>query len=129
MAEPATVTVKVEMTLLDMLIKQCQKDSKEWFPKAADTTSTNPEERRRAIVHHALALAGEAGEVADWVKKLDRGSYDITSEIFQRSVKEEIVDVFIYVLNLAGAFEMDLLKAYLTKREKNVQRFAGGKGR
>jgi NTP pyrophosphatase (non-canonical NTP hydrolase) len=119
----AEASVRVELTLLDILVKQCVKDSTEWFPEAADATATDLEARRRAGMHHALALCGEAGEVANWMKKMDRGSYDFDNEIFQHSIKEEIVDVFIYILNLAGLFEMDLLKAYVSKRDKNVKRF------
>jgi NTP pyrophosphatase (non-canonical NTP hydrolase) len=119
----AEASVRMELTLLDMLVKQCAKDSTEWFPEAADASATDPEARRRAVMHHTLALCGEAGEIANLVKKMDRGSYDIDSEVFQRSVKEEIADVFTYLLNLAGLFEMDLLRAYMSKRDKNVKRF------
>lgn len=117
------VTLKVEMTLLDVLVKQCLKDSKDWFPGTANASSGQAGDIQRALIHHSLSLCGEAGELANLIKKVDRGQFDVTSIMFQNDAREELVDVFIYVLNLAGLLGMDLLKEYLKKRDKNSARF------
>lgn len=120
MAEPIT---EAKMNLLDVLVKQCIKDSADWFPEAANAMATDPTQRVRALVHHCLALSGEVGELANLVKKVDRGSVDLTGIVFLHDASEELVDVFIYVLNLAGILGVDLLQGYLKKRDKNVARF------
>lgn len=116
--------MEARMSLLDMLVQQCIKDSQEWFPEAANAMATDPVQRVRALVHHSLSLCGEAGELANLIKKVDRGSYDITNVVFTEDASEELVDAFIYVLNLAGILGVDLLRGYLKKRDKNVKRFS-----
>jgi|SRR5882724_2551730 len=123
MAEPQ-VGMRIQMNLLDVLAAQCAKDSKEWFPEAANAASTNPEELTRALIHHSLAMCGEVGEVANLVKKVDRGTVDITNIVFQNDIHEELTDVFIYLLNLVALLKIDLLKEYMKKRDKNVKRFS-----
>jgi len=113
----------VNMSLLDVLVKQCIRDSAEWFPEAANAATTDPKVLVRALAHHTLSLCGEAGELANLVKKVDRGTVDITNIVFQSDAREELTDVFIYVLNIAGILGMDLLQEYLRKRDKNVARF------
>lgn len=117
----AEVKVAVQMDLLKVIAKQCGRDSQDWFPAVS---SGEPEAVRRAVIHHALSLAGEVGEVANLVKKMDRGSVDLTNIVFQEDLQEEITDVFIYLMNLVDILGMDLLKAYLAKRDKNVLRFS-----
>ncbi len=73
------------------------------------------------------ALAGEVGEAANLVKKVVRsavyGHGTLRLEDVRRDVEEEITDVFIYVLTIAGLLGMDLEKAYFEKLEKNERRF------
>jgi NTP pyrophosphatase (non-canonical NTP hydrolase) len=95
---------------------QCVQDSIRWF---GDTvTDTN------AIPHHTLALAGEVGELANIVKKIDRGSLNGRAPVVRHMMAMELTDVFIYVLNLAGIMGIDLEEAYKIKRAENEQRFS-----
>jgi hypothetical protein len=48
------------------LARQCQKDSKRWFPDTSED-----------LVFMALAIGGEVGEVQGIVKKAARGSLDL----------------------------------------------------
>jgi len=114
---------QVPAHLLNQLQRQCVHDSKRWFPTAIPIDSPEQADQIKALMHHTLSLCGEAGEVANIVKKIDRGSLDFAAEITQHDLAEELTDVFIYVLNLAGILGIDLLAQYMAKRNKNIARF------
>lgn len=84
--------------------------SKAWFPQTADS-----------LDHHVLAMCGEAGEVANVVKKLQRGSFDEATA--RELLKGELADVFIYLLNCAAILEIDLAEEYFKKQQFNLGRF------
>lgn len=96
-------------TLGDM-IEQCLEDSDRWFPETSGD-----------ITFLVLAMMGEAGEAANLVKKVWRESH--TWEQVDDALKEEIVDVLIYLCNLMGALRMDPFEIYNKKRAYNVSRF------
>ena len=102
-------------TLLRDLAKQCVEDSERWF---GDSGKVND------IVHHSLGLAGETGEFIELVKKVDRGSYKLNDPAVRSRLGDELADVFIYVLNLAGVLGVDLLAEYNRKRTFNEERFS-----
>lgn len=96
---------------------QCVQDSDRWF---GDTMQWHT---LRGLVHHALSLSGEAGEVANIVKKIDRGSFDIRDATVRHDLMMELTDVYVYLLNLAGLLGFDLEKTYEIVRGKNEARF------
>lgn len=108
-------------TTLAEIVQQCGEDSRAWFPKVYALTDIE------ALAHHALAACGEAGELANNVKKVWRGSR--TLEEAREDIVEEAMDVFIYVMNV---FEMlgivDPVELYNYKRSLNVTRFASRGG-
>lgn len=81
-----------------------------WFPDTAID-----------LGHHALALAGEVGEVANIVKKIQRGSLDISEG--RELLKGELADVFIYLLNCCAIAKIDLAEEYFKKQSFNERRF------
>lgn len=95
------------------LIKQCQRDSERWFPHIA-----------KDLVHQALSLCGEAGEVANLVKKVQRGSLSILDA--RDTIGEEAVDVLIYLCMIFAILEVDPTEIYKEKRAKNELRFGTG---
>lgn len=101
-----------DQNLLVSLRDQCVRDSNIWFPGQSQT-----------LMHHTLALCGEVGELANIVKKIDRGSLTLESEIVRHDLESETADVLIYLLNVFGLLEVDPLKAYMTKRTFNDKRF------
>lgn len=109
-----SVDVSKEVNLLVHLARQCESDSGKWFPGAGGS-----------LAHHVLALCGEVGELANIVKKVERGSLTIDSEIVMLDIESELADVFTYLLNIAALRNIDLFKAYLKKRDYNVKRFGG----
>lgn len=59
-------------------------------------------------VYPALGLAGEAGEVAEKVKKLVRDDEGQVSEDKLEDVKKELGDVLWYVSQIASEFDLSL---------------------
>jgi len=74
-----------------------------------------------------LALVGEVGEFTNIVKKIKRehGSNGNFRHDLMPGLREELVDVFIYLLILSIALKMDLPKEYYDKMKKNEERFKG----
>lgn len=54
------------------------------------------------VIYPSLGLTGEAGEVADKVKKVIRDDKDIHDEGIRHAIAEEIGDVLWYVATLAN---------------------------
>lgn len=102
---------------LNALALQCHEDSDKWFGDIVDIDG------ERAIVHHALSLCGEAGELANLVKKVDRGSLDLNDPSTRIKLAGELTDVFVYTLNLAYLLRVDLERSYLHIRANNETRF------
>ena len=75
-----------------------------------------------ALVHNVLSLAGEVGELANLVKKYERGdfSYDRLMEL----VPGELADVLIYLMKISYQAGVDLESAFLDKLAENERRFA-----
>jgi NTP pyrophosphatase (non-canonical NTP hydrolase) len=91
---------------------QCMEDSKRWFPDVAPS-----------LPHHVLSLAGEVGELANLVKKIERGSLSFKDAKVRFDVAMEVTDVYIYLLNTAALLNIDLEQAYAVKRAENIRRF------
>ncbi len=85
-------------------------DSKHYFP-----------DYEQGPLYLSNAMAGEAGEVCNWVKKFERGDFDKV-ELRER-LMGELADVLIYLVMLAEEMEISLQAAYDTKKEFNEQRY------
>ena len=73
-----------------------------------------------------IALTGEMGEFANLVKKISRErkiTMEVPSKEMMESLKEELIDCFIYIIILSNILEVDIEKEYLKKTELNHQRF------
>ena len=68
-----------------------------------------------------LGLAGEVGELANLTKKIVRGDYNYDDKLPE--IKEEAVDIFIYLLKLINQMDIDIEKEYMKKIQKNKERF------
>lgn len=112
--------------LLNELAEQCLSDSQRWFPDVCPQPTDTSRQTVMHIIHHTVAMFGEVGEFANIVKKIERGSLDFDDLKTRFQLRDELVDVLIYLLNIAGILEIDLLDAYNVKREFNERRFGNG---
>lgn len=81
----------------------------------------SPKENLQLLTFLTLGALGELGEFANILKKVNRGDLNLTTA--NTDMKEELADVFIYLIKLCQALDIDLEKAYLEKLEKNKTRF------
>lgn len=77
-------------------------------------------------VYPTLGLAGEAGEVAETVKKIFRDSNGEVSEEKREELKKELGDVLWYVSQVATEFNLSLSEIVRTNLEKLADRAARG---
>jgi NTP pyrophosphatase (non-canonical NTP hydrolase) len=82
------------------------------------------------IYYPALGLAGEAGEIANKIKKVMRDGTPATS--IREDIKNEIGDVLWYCAVLAREFDLDLQEIAVSNLEKLADRarrnMIGGSG-
>ena len=81
-------------------------------------TSANP----RDLEHLVVCMLGELGEFSNILKKIVRG--DLPYEEAEQDLHEELTDVFIYLIKVAGQSGVDLEARFLEKLKKNEIRFA-----
>lgn len=93
------------------LAMEMRRNSERWFPQMHDGTFD-------LRTFYALGLVGEAGEVANVVKKgLRSGALDLLD------LGAELADVFTYLLLLADECGIDLVDEYHAKVEVNEARW------
>lgn len=103
-----------------------QKFQQQWDSKHFSSYRPSQED---ALLFLSAALCGEAGEIANLVKKLWREKK--WSKVVEKDqarhyveeVKDELADVLIYLLIIANRLEVDLEKLYLEKNKINEERF------
>ena len=78
-------------------------------------------------IYPTLGLVGEAGEVAEKVKKVIRDKNGLFDEDSKNSIKKELGDVLWYISNLCNEFGFSLDDVALQNLEKLKLRAAKGK--
>lgn len=97
---------------LNDLAATCAANSARWFPHLHDPAVTS---RSEHLKHMALGLAEEAGEVAGIVKKATGYREGQASHSASPDLPHELVDVLVYLLNIAAHQGVDL-DAALTEK-------------
>ena len=90
------------------------------YQKVALTTAIYP--REQAIIYPTLGLTGEAGEVANKVKKIIRDGSNSKDEKLVSEIKAEIGDCLWYIAVLADDFDIKLSDIASTNIEKLANR-------
>lgn len=75
----------------------------------------------QSYAYLGVAIAGEVGEVANLIKKYERGSMSELELI--ELLEGELPDILIYLVMLASHAGIDLEHVYLRKRAFNEHRF------
>ena len=94
------------------------------YQKVALTTAIYP--REQAIIYPTLGLTGEAGEVANKVKKIIRDGSDSKDEKLVSEIKAEIGDCLWYIAVLANDFDIKLSDIASANIEKLATRKSKG---
>ena|SRR3989304_8882229 len=91
-----------------------------WSPQDTETKRLND------LQYATIALLGELGEFSNIVKKILReynhSNAKPTEEMIEK-LKEELTDVFIYLVKVSIMLDFDLEKTYLQKMSFNKERF------
>ena len=90
------------------------------YQKVALTTAIYP--REQAIIYPTLGLTGEAGEVANKVKKIIRDGSNFKDEKLVSEIKAEIGDCLWYIAVLASDFDIKLSDIASSNLEKLANR-------
>jgi NTP pyrophosphatase (non-canonical NTP hydrolase) len=90
------------------------------YQKVALTTAIYP--REQAIIYPTLGLTGEAGEVANKVKKIIRDGSNKNDNSMVSEIKSEIGDCLWYIAVLASDFNIKLSDIASTNLEKLANR-------
>ena len=93
------------------------------YQKEATKTAIYPEESK--LIYPALGLCGEAGEVAEKVKKVFRDDKGKLSEVKRQQIAKELGDVLWYLSALADNLDMKLS----TIAKKNIEKLKDRKKR
>lgn len=80
-------------------------------------------EKGTGLTHMTLAMCGEVGEVANVVKKVDRGSLKLGDASTDYELAMELADVFVYFLNICALLKIDPQQIYNQKQAENERRF------
>ena len=112
----------ITLTDISDLAKRCHANSAQWFPH-------NHTDERLAVTHCTLGLAGEAGEVANKVKKLYGYTVEQQPAELRQAVIEELVDTLIYDLVLLDLLGADIPAAIEAVVAKCVARWGPEAGR
>jgi len=94
------------------------------YQKVAITTAIYP--REQAIIYPTLGLTGEAGEVANKVKKIIRDGSNSKDERLVSEIKSEIGDCLWYIAVLASDFNIKLSDIASSNLEKLANRKKNG---
>jgi len=108
-----------------MELKEIIEVQKDFDKRHFGEVKLNPER----LLYLTTCLAGENGEFANLVKKYYREeiqNYRVSTDQgkdFLGLMKEELADIFIYVIILSYLLDIDLEKEFFNKIEKNEERF------
>lgn len=102
------------------------------YQDAAITTAKFTDDELKDLMHWVLGINGEAGEVAEKVKKIIRDKNGVVSESDKVELAKEIGDVLWYLATLARHLDVpldDIARQNLQKLQSRQERgVLGGSG-
>jgi len=88
------------------------------YQKEARKTAFYPGINEGNLTYVTLGLTGEAGEVAEKVKKILRDQKGFVNETNQKEIKKELGDVLWYISNICNELKIELNDVALTNIDK-----------
>jgi NTP pyrophosphatase (non-canonical NTP hydrolase) len=96
------------------------------YQKEARKTAAYPNKDNN-FIYPVLGLVGEAGEVAEKIKKVIRDDAGVISEEKRQEIKKELGDVLWYISNLSYELKFDLEDVAQSNLDKLFSRKERGK--
>jgi len=93
------------------------------YQSKAKETARFPE-KETAFIYASLALMGEAGEIAEKIKKVWRDKNRVVGESDREEIKKEMGDVLWYLSQLADQLDIDFDDVAQTNLNKTRSRLA-----
>lgn len=90
------------------LAERMVRQSRVWFPELWERPKWD------LVIHTALGLAGETGELVNLIKKANRANVD-GSTLDREATANELADCFIYLSEMAYMLDVDLIQAVYDK--------------
>ena len=105
------------------IVKLQEEFQKEAFPDFLNIK--NEEDFYNKLLFLGVALSGEVGEFNNLIKKLYRSKFYKKENLegIDEKIKEEFIDIFIYLLLISIVLNIDIEKEFLKKLEINKKRF------
>ena len=92
------------------------------YQEQTNNTATYPKDTQlAALTYTALGCAGEAGELANKVKKIIRGDHTLTDDV-KNAILNEVGDVLWYLAQICETLEENLAFVALMNLEKLEKR-------
>lgn len=104
----------------------CLMDFDEYQEQATKTATFEGKEKDYQLMYLALGVTGEAGEIAEKVKKLMRNDDGVISDEKRDELKKEIGDVLWYLSQLSRVLGFSISDAADANIEKLADRAARG---
>lgn len=97
------------------------------YQNHTDETASYPKDTQlNSMVYVSLGCSGEAGEIANKVKKILRGDHELTDTV-KSAILDEAGDVLWYIAQIARVLEVSLEDIAVHNIEKLRKRKAEGK--
>lgn len=97
------------------------------YQELARTTAMYPKENLMGVYYTVLGLTGEAGEIANKVKKILRDDNGKLSPEKKEQIVDEIGDVMWYIASLASELDVELESIAQLNIDKLFSRLERGK--
>ena len=92
------------------------------YQRMTRLTDSSRHSTEPAYVYYVLGLCGEAGEVAEKIKKLLRDNNGVVTDEFKKLLTKELGDVMWYNARLADLFGIEFDDVGVTNIEKLLDR-------
>lgn len=102
-------------------IKNIQKEFDNKYQGNIDFNEDIDDSNIEPLEHLIVCMLGEFGEFSNIVKKIKRGDFSLSEK--NDELREEYIDMFIYMIKIANQLNINIEDEYLLKMKKNEKKF------